>query len=79
MQKTDNIELDNFLVSYIEKKDNSLGTSASHIHHFNRNLASESKIRGRLKALSNRGLLQMKKKWFMRDDESFSVNFYYKN
>lgn len=70
-------ELDSFLIDYIVKKNNSLGISASNIHHWNRNI-SFTKIKGRLKALSNKGLITMQKKaYYISDDEMGFVNIYF--
>ena len=70
-------DLDSFLIDYIVNKNNSLGISASNIYHWNRNI-SLAKIKGRLKALSNKGLIIMQKKaYYISDDEMGFVNIYF--
>ncbi len=77
MQKTDNSQLDAFLVDYLIKKDNPLGLSASNICHWNKNL-NNAKVIGRLKALSNAGVIKMKKQPYHNSDQELRfVNVYF--
>ena len=77
MQKTDNSQLDDFLVNYLIKQNNKIGITASNIYHWNQNL-SHPKIVGRLKALSNVGVIIMKKKpYYNSEKELCFVNIYF--
>ena len=78
MEKTEsNNELDAFLINYLVEKNNNLGTTAHSIWHWNKNL-SQPKIIGRLKALSNKGIIIMKKKPYRNFEEELCfVNIYF--
>ncbi len=72
-------ELDKYIVEYIEKKNSSLGISASNILRFSDNgMTTDAKLKGRLRALSNRKMIiKFKKSYTTADDEIGYVNVYF--